>query len=284
MTLFHAASRDALAASEQKLLDVVGAAAKPAGRGKAKSAAADQLGAELFSVVRLLDREPGLRRTLGDSSAERSRREELLTRLLSGKVSDQALQVLVEAVGNRWSTPRELVDGIDELGRTALLVHAERENRLDAVEDELFRFGRIAAADGELERALADRTAPADAKSTLVRSLLGDKADAVTVVLVEQLVTTPRGRSVIGGLDDLAAEAAKRRERSVAYVTAPVPLTEQQEERLTETLTRIYSRPIALHVEVDPDLQGGLVIRVGEEVIDGSVTGRLEELRRRLAG
>src|SRR5919202_7063411 len=183
MTQFHAASRDALAASEQKLLDVVGAAAKPAGRGRAaaKGVGADQLGAELFSVVRLLDREPGLRRTLGDSSAEQARREDLLSRLLSGKVSDQALQVLVEAVGNRWSTPRELVDGLDELGRTALLVAAEREGRLDTVEDELFRFGRIVAADGELERALTDRTAPADAKRTLIQSLLGDKADAVTV-------------------------------------------------------------------------------------------------------
>jgi F-type H+-transporting ATPase subunit delta len=285
MTQFHAASRDALAASEQKLLDVVGGAAKPAGRGKAAAGpSARELGAELFSVVRLLDQEPGLRRTLGDSSAEPSRRADLLTRLLSGKVSDQALQVLVAAVGDRWSTPRELVDGLDELGRTALLVHAERENRLDAVEDELFRFGRIVAADSELERALTDRTAPADAKRSLLQTLLGDKVDAVTVELVEQLVTTPRGRSVISGLDELAAAAAQRRERSVAYVVAPVPLTDQQEERLADTLTRIYSRPIALHVEVDPDVQGGLVIKVGDEVIDGSVTGRLDELRRRLAG
>ncbi|HYQ68473.1 F0F1 ATP synthase subunit delta [Actinophytocola sp.] len=285
MTQFHAASRDALAASEQKLLDVVGGAAKPAVRGKAAAGpSARELGAELFSVVRLLDQEPGLRRTLGDSSAEPSRRADLLTRLLSGKVSDQALQVLVAAVGDRWSTPRELVDGLDELGRTALLVHAERENRLDAVEDELFRFGRIVAADSELERALTDRTAPADAKRSLLQTLLGDKVDAVTVELVEQLVTTPRGRSVISGLDELAAAAAQRRERSVAYVVAPVPLTDQQEERLADTLTRIYSRPIALHVEVDPDVQGGLVIKVGDEVIDGSVTGRLDELRRRLAG
>jgi F-type H+-transporting ATPase subunit delta len=291
MTLFHAASRDALEASEQKLLDVVGTAAKPSAvKSRIKKAvgaggsSAEQVGAELFSVVRLLDQESGLRRTLGDSSAEPARREELLTRLLSGKVSDQTLQVLVEAVGHRWSTPRELVDGLDELGRTALLVHAERDGRLDTVEDDLFRFGRIVAADGELEQALADRAAPADAKRTLIGALLGDKSDAVTVVLVEQLVTTPRGRSVVAGLDELAAEAAKRRERSVAYVVAPVALTEQQEERLAETLTRIYSRPIALHVEVNPDLGGGLVIKVGDEVIDGSVTGRLDELRRRLAG
>lgn len=277
MTLFHAASRDALAASEQKLLEVLSA--------KGKSAvSAEQVGNEVFAVVRLLDGEPGLRRALGDSSAEQSRREGLLTQLLSGKISAATLQVLVTIVGHRWSTPRELVDGIDDLGRTALLVHAEREGRLDTAEDELFRFGRIVAADGELERALSDRTAPAAAKSALVRELLGDKADAVSVALVEQLVTTPRGRSVVNGLGQLAEAAAKRRERSVAYVVAPVPLTPEQEERLANTLTRIYSRPIALHVEVNPDLQGGLVIKVGDEVIDGSVTGRLEELRRRLAG
>jgi F-type H+-transporting ATPase subunit delta len=280
MTLFHAASRDALAASEQKLLDVLNA--KP--RGRAKAASADQVGGELLSVVRLLDGEPSLRRALGDSSAERDRREGLLTRLLSGKVGAHTLDVLATAVGARWSTPRELVDGLDELGRTALLVAAEREGRLDTVEDELFRFGRIVAADSDLERALTNRTASDDAKRTLVRELLGDRADAVTVTLVEQLATTPRGRSVVSGLSELAAEAAKRRERSVAYVVAPVPLSEQQEERLAATLTRIYSRPIALHVEVDPDLQGGLVIKVGDEVIDGSITGRLDDLRRRLAG
>jgi F-type H+-transporting ATPase subunit delta len=208
----------------------------------------------------------------------------MLTGLLSGKVSGQALQVLVEAVGQRWSTPRELVDGLDQLGRTALLVHAEREGRLDTVEDELFRFSRIAAADSDLEQALADRTAPAASKLSLVGELLGGKADAVTVRLVEALVTVPRGRTVVDGLGELAAEAAKRRERSVAYVVAPVPLSEQQEERLATTLQRIYSRPIALHIEVDPDIKGGLVIKVGEEIIDGSATGRIDELRRRFAG
>jgi F-type H+-transporting ATPase subunit delta len=134
------------------------------------------------------------------------------------------------------------------------------------------------------KRALSDRTAPPASKVSLVEELLGGKAEAVTVRLVEALVTVPRGRTVVDGLGELAAEAAKRRERSVAYVVAPVPLTDQQEERLAATLQRIYSRPIALHVEVDPDIKGGLVIKVGDEVIDGSATGRIDELRRRLAG
>jgi F-type H+-transporting ATPase subunit delta len=305
---FHAASRDALAAAELKLLDVLGTAtgatkAKPATRTAAKAPAkapstrsratkaaaatdggADQLGAELFAVVRLLDAEVGLRRSLGDSSAAPERREQLLTGLLSGKVSDQTLQVLVAAVRERWSTPRELVDGIDRLGRTALLVRAEREGRLDAVEDELFRFGRIVAGDTALEQALTDRSAPNSAKAELVRSLIAGKSEPVTVALVEQLVVAPQGRALVAGLGALADEAAKRRERSVAYVVSAGPLSEQQQERLIAALDRIYARPIALHIEVDPRIQGGLVIKVGDEVIDGSAIGRIDALRRRLAG
>lgn len=291
---FHAASRDALAAAELTLLDVLGsdaAKAKPARsrstkatKAPAEAGPAEQLGDELFSVVRLLDAQVGLRRALGDSSASPERREQLLTGLLTGKVGDQTLQVLAAAVRERWSTPRELVDGIDRLGRTALLVRAEREGRLDSVEDELFRFGRIVAADTALEQALTDRSAPASAKSELVRSLIADKSEPVTVALVEQLVVAPQGRALVTGLADLAAEAAKRRERSVAYVVSAGALTSQQQERLAVALDRIYARPIALHVEVDPRIQGGLVIKVGDEVIDGSAIARIDELRRRLAG
>ncbi len=303
---FHAASREALAAAELKLLDVLGGAGAPASKPararstKAASTAAstkatpkaapkatggtDQLGDELFGVVRLLDAEVGLRRALGDSSAAPERREQLLSGLLSGKVSDQALEVLATTVRARWSTPRELVDGIDQLGRTALLVRAERDGRLDAVEDELFRFGRIVAGDTRLEQALTDRAAPNEAKAELVRTLIGNQAEDVTVRLIEQLVLAPQGRALVVGLGELAAEAAKRRERSVAFVVSAGPLTEQQQERLAATLHRIYARPIALHVEVDPSIQGGLVIKVGDEVIDGSATGRIDDLRRRLAG
>lgn len=290
---FHAASREALAAAELKLLEVLGesvAPSKPASKARTTKAApqvdssTDQLGSELFSVVRLLDREVGLRRAIGDSSAAPERREQLVRSLLAGKVSEQALDVLAATVRARWSTPRELVDGIDQLGRTALLVRAERDGRLDSVEDELFRFGRIVAGDTGLEQALTDRNTPAEAKAELLATLIGNQAEDVTVRLVEQLVLAPQGRALVAGLGELAAEAAKRRERSVAYVVSAGPLTEQQQERLAATLHRIYARPIALHVEVDPSIQGGLVIKVGEEVIDGSATGRIDELRRRLAG
>jgi F-type H+-transporting ATPase subunit delta len=61
-----------------------------------------------------------------------------------------------------------------------------------------------------------------------------------------------------------------------------LPLTAVQEQRLTEALTRLYGRPISLQVEPDDSLLGGLVVRVGGEVIDGSIAGRLAAARRTL--
>ena len=275
MTLLHAASREALARTEKKLLGIAEAGAESELR---------TLGEQLFAVVGLLSGEIPLRRVLADASADSSRRERLLRKLVEGKVSARALDVLVSAVSQRWSSPRELVDGLESLARTALLVAVEQVGRLDTVEDELFRFGRIVAGDGELERLLSDPVAPIDGKLRLVRELVGGKVDEITVILVEQLVSFPRGRRAVAGLEELADLAAKRRQRSVAQVTTAVPLTEQQQNQLSATLDRIYARPIALHLEVDPTIMGGLVIRVGDEVIDGSAAGRLDALRRRLAG
>ncbi|MGX7824688.1 F0F1 ATP synthase subunit delta [Actinokineospora sp. 24-640] len=270
MTL-HAASREALAAVELTLLDTL------------EGAATDDLGEQLFAVVGVLDRQIGLRRALADSSTDAASRERLVRELFGGKIGDSALAVVVAVATTRWSSPRELVDGLESLGTTALLVRAERAGRLDAVEDELFRLGRIIADQTELEQVLSDRSASREGKLSLIRGLIGAKTDPTSVVLVENLVGQPRGRDIVSGLEVLAAEAAKRRERSVAHVVAASPLTEAQQEQLSAALQRIYARPIALHLEVDPDLGGGMIVRVGDEVIDGSVAGRLDALRRRFA-
>ena len=269
MTLLHAASREALASAELKLLD---------------AGDFETVGEELFAVVGLLTRETGLRRALADSSAEPERRTDLVGRLFGSKLSGETVELLATVVASRWSNPRELVDGVESLARTALLVGAERAGKLDTVEDELFRLGRIVAGDGELERLLSDSAAPVEAKLSLLRSLVGRKVDPTTAKLAEALVSYPRGRRAVEGLEELADLAAKRRERSVAHVTSVVALTARQQDRLAATLQRIYARPIALHVEIDPELLGGLVVKVGDEVIDGSAAGRIDALRRRLAG
>jgi F-type H+-transporting ATPase subunit delta len=273
MTL-HAASRESLALAGKTLGEVLGdAGTDPA-----------TVGVELLSVVDLLGREIGLRRAVSDGSADPAARRRLIRSLLDGKISEPALTVLDSAVGARWSSPRELLDGIESLGRSALLTSAEKTGNLDTVEDQLFRVTRIVAGEPELERALSDQAAPIDAKRNLVRGLFADRLDVVTETLVEQAILRKRGHGVAAGLEELVRLTAERRKRSVAYVTSASPLSEEQQGQLATKLRGIYGHEIALHVEIDEGIGGGLIVRVGEEIIDGSTAGRIAELRRRMAG
>jgi F-type H+-transporting ATPase subunit delta len=62
----------------------------------------------------------------------------------------------------------------------------------------------------------------------------------------------------------------------------PVPLTTEQHERLAAALRGVYGQPVTLAVSVDPTIVGGAVVRIGDEIIDGSVASRLAAARRTL--
>lgn len=242
------------------------------------------LTADLLAVTGLLDRESGLRRTLTDPSAPAAAKAELARRLLTGKVGADTVDLLTGMVRGRWAQSRELSDTTEQLAALTQIVAAERAGELDEVEDELFRFGRVVAANVELRSALTDVAAPADAKAALVRKLLAGKAKAATVSLVTALVTQPRGRSLEGGLDEYAKLAAARRNRVVALVTTAVPLSDAQRQRLAASLAKLTGRQVHLNAEVDPEVLGGVRVQVGDEVIEGTVAGRLEAARQGLAG
>ena len=81
----------------------------------------------------------------------------------------------------------------------------------------------------------------------------------------------------------LAELASERRSRYIAVVTSARPLEGDQADRLRSALSSAFGRDMDLQVDVDPSLLGGLVVRVGDELVDGTVVRRLSELRRRLA-
>jgi F-type H+-transporting ATPase subunit delta len=242
------------------------------------------LAAELAAVTSLLDRERSLRRALTDPAQPGTAKVALAERVLRGQVSEEALDLISGIVRSRWSQPRDLADALEELANTADLIVAERAGTLDNVEDELFRFGRIVADSTDLRAALSDRAATDEAKAALVRSLLGGKVDKVTERLVERLVTYPRGRSLEAGLEALSRLAAARRDRVVAVVVSAVPLSAGQKQRLGVALARTYGRQVHLNLDVDPAVLGGISVRVGDEIINGTIADRLDEARRRLAG
>jgi F-type H+-transporting ATPase subunit delta len=248
----------------------------------ASAADLSRLGEELFAVTRLLTEQRGLRRLLSDPSSPESARGGLVQRLLGQQVAAPTLDVAVWLVRARWSRASDLVTAFETLARQSLLAVAEKDATLDDVEDQLFRFGRVLDREPELAKLLADTTAPAERRVALLDQLVAGKVSPVAAVLLRETVRLPRDRHLDVVCEELAELAAARRDRSVAKVTAPVPLTPAQEQRLTDTLSRLYGRPISLQVELDPSVLGGLVVQVGGEVIDGSVASKLAAARRAL--
>jgi F0F1-type ATP synthase delta subunit len=73
----------------------------------------------------------------------------------------------------------------------------------------------------------------------------------------------------------LAEAAVARRNEVVAQVSAAAAPSDAQRTRLTEVLSRIYGHPVAVQLQIDAALLGGLLISVGDEVIDGTLSSRL---------
>lgn len=273
----NGASREALAAARERLEALT----------DNTSVDAAKLADELAAVTALLDREVSLRRVLTDPAQAGERKAELAGRLLSDQVSGETADLVAGMVRPRWSRSRDLVDAIEQLADLADLIAAERAGALDDVEDEIFRFGRIVASSTELRAALSGKNSEAAFKSAqggLVHQLLGGRARPATERLLGRLVVQPRGRSLEGGLESLSKLAAERRNRSVAVVTSAVPLSDGQRERLGDALARLYGRRVHLNLDVDPAVLGGISVRVGDEVINGTVGDRLDEVERRMAG
>ncbi|MFR9676814.1 F0F1 ATP synthase subunit delta [Streptomyces sp. TR06-5] len=268
------ASREALAAARESLNSLT----------DNTSVDARKLADELAAVTALLDREVSLRRVLTDPAQPGEAKAELVGRLLSGQVDGETVDLVSGMVRSRWSSSRGIADAAEELADIADLIAAERAGTLEDVEDEIFRFGRTVASSSELRAALTSRTAKSSAKSELLHSLLGGKAQPATERLVTRLVTRPRGRSLENGLEHLSKLAAERRDRSVAVVTSAVPLTDRQRERLAAALATINGRQVHLNLDVDPSVVGGIRVRIGDEEINGSIADRLEDAQRRMAG
>jgi F-type H+-transporting ATPase subunit delta len=243
-----------------------------------------RVGEDLFSVTTLLSANPGLRRALTDPSRSGQAKADLVTRLLGDKLGGESVDLLSGLVRGRWSRAGDLTDAVEQLAVSAVLAGAERAGRLDAVEDELFRFSRIISGDQGLRDAVSSRSEGTDRKAELVHRLLGGKAAPETMRLAVQAATLPRGLRTEQALSGYVDAAAARRRQLVAHVVAALPLDERQRARLVAALQRQYGRPIRLNVDVDPGVIGGVRVEVGGEVVDGTVSARLDDARRRLAG
>lgn len=262
------ASRQAIAASKSAL----------AGLGAKANLA---LGEQLFAAGRAFAESAQLRAVLADPAIENSAKDALLGKVFGKNLDATGTKMLSAIVSNRWSNQDDLLAGIEEI---AIRAAAKSAPKGTSIEAELFSFSRSVSSDAELELALGSKLGDPKAKAAVVIKLIGKKASAPTVAIVAALVQQPRGRRIGVLLSDAANIVADQAGLSIATVTSAQSLGDAQLKALATSLAKVYGRELSINHVIDPSIIGGLRVQVGDDVIDGSVSSRINDVRLQLAG
>jgi F-type H+-transporting ATPase subunit delta len=150
------------------------------------------------------------------------------------------------------------------------------------VGDELFRIARAFESSPELRAALTDPRLPLERKQSIVDDLLEGKTSSLAINLVNFVVGVGMTSDLPAIADRLAERAAAERNKVLAEVRTAVELDEETIGRLGESLSRATGKDVEVKTVVDPSIVGGIVAKVGDIVIDGSLSNRMQELRETL--
>ncbi|HJL77355.1 MAG TPA: ATP synthase F1 subunit delta [Acidimicrobiales bacterium] len=161
----------------------------------------------------------------------------------------------------------------------ALFSVASVEGDLSAVEDELFDFAQAFRSNDELRTTLADDNVPAARRLQVVDDLLDGRASATTSSLVAMVVGAGRAAELPAIVDAFIERSAASRNKAVATVRSAIALTADQRERLAAAIRTSTGKDVEIRVVEDPSVLGGVVTEIGDDIIDGSVRRRLNQLR-----
>ena len=271
-------------------------------------------GAQLQAVADIVEGNTPLLLAVNDGSVPVASRRAVLDELLNGKARSEVVRLVHQAVtvvpagevvtSFRWMGTRlehlatraaaTAVEPFDEeiLGRmgsrnrvsgyAAAVFESLTIGDLEEIEDQLFRFARTVEDNRRLRLALGDRDLPVVVRQDVIDNLLEGKALPAAVRLARYAARGGRARDIVATLDTLVEDAAKARGWRVAKVQAASAVDDTQQHDLSEALAVLAGNPVDLQVTVQPDLLGGVVVQVGDLLVDSSTRHRLDELKEHL--
>lgn len=159
---------------------------------------------------------------------------------------------------------------------------AQEQGKLDDWLRGLEKLAQL-AADSGFNLIMESPRVPFEEKRTILQQqLTGQLVDVYN--LAQLLVTRNRTDIITGLVEEYRRLYDEARGIEHARVISAVPLSAATKADVVRQLTSFTGHEVTVTEEVDPSIIGGVIVRIGDKVIDGSVKGRLDSLRRQLAG
>ncbi len=164
----------------------------------------------------------------------------------------------------------------------AVVALATGEGALEAVEDELLAVARAVEGNDELRRQLTDQHLPVGNRLTFAESSALAAAHPATRSALAMIIAADRVGDLTAIANEVAEQAAIRRDAEVAEVFVAQPIDDAKKQALTAALERATGKKLDVKVIVDASVVGGVRAKIGDTVIDGSLAKRLDDLRSRV--
>ncbi len=178
------------------------------------------------------------------------------------------------------------VSGVAGRYASALFDLADNARALDTVAQDLTTFRRLVSESGDLARLIASPIVGRGAQGKALLAVLDAIGiQGLTRSFVGTVAANGRARDLPAMAAAFLAELARRRGETTAVVTTAVPLSDAQVRQLTDTLRGILgSAKVSIDAQVNPDILGGLVVKVGSRLFDSSIRSKLQRLQLAMKG
>jgi F-type H+-transporting ATPase subunit delta len=177
------------------------------------------------------------------------------------------------------------ISGLAERYAAALFELADERHELDAVAGDVRELRAMLAGSGDLLR-LVRSPVLSRAEQGKAMAALADNAklSKLTADFIAVVARNRRLFAVPAMIEAYLAKLAERRGEVTAEITAAQALSAAQQDSLIDQLRSVVGSRVAIDVRVDPSLLGGMIVKIGSRMVDGSLKGQLQRLQLSMKG
>lgn len=164
----------------------------------------------------------------------------------------------------------------------ALFQLARAEESVDRVEEELTRLKNGLESSAEVKEFMSNLQISPEGKKSALFQIFGEKISTITLNWINLVIDQGRQRRLPNIIEAFFTLAQESREKVTAEVVTSVPLSEDLIQRLEKELSRASKKQVFLKPMVDESILGGVIVKIENKIIDGSVKHRLEEMKQEM--